>query len=97
MTIQYRREIIEAIGGAGLIGNEKQFWNTLLTSLGYAGPAVATETAFWRAFVTAIGDYSPALPDDQAVVEDGDTFAATGGTVTISVAGGVASAEYTPD
>ncbi len=34
------------------------------------------------------------LPDNQGVVTDGETFAVTGGTVTIHVAAGVVTATY---
>lgn len=38
-----------------------------------------------------------ALPATMAIVADGQEFAATGGTVTLSVADGVVTAEFTAD
>lgn len=94
---EYRAAIVQAFGGSGPIANERQFWDTLLTAV-YGTETIAnTEHEFWSKLAVGLADYTPALPEDQAVVEDGDTFPATGGTVTISVTGGVVSAEYTPD
>lgn len=44
-------------------------------------------------FAELAGDPAP-LPSDQAIVEDGDTFAVDGGTVTLSVVDGVVTASF---
>lgn len=37
------------------------------------------------------------LPENQAIVEDGDTFEVDGGTVTLNVAGGEVTATFVPE
>lgn len=95
--VEFRRLLVEAFGGSGPVGNDRWFWNTLLTAI-YGTETIAnTEHEFRSKLAVGLANYSPALPDDQAVVEDGDILPVTGGTVTLSVSGNVVSAEYTPD
>lgn len=93
----FRTRIVQAFNGTGLVGNDRQFWSTLLTAINGTETYAQTENEFRDKLVEAIENYSPALPGNQAVVEDGDEFPATGGTVVISVTGNTVSAEFVPD
>src|SRR5690606_26904968 len=81
----FRTRIVQAFNGTGLVGNDRQFWSTLLTAINGTETYAQTENEFRNKLVEAVENYSPTLPDDQAVVEDGDTVALLGATVTLSV------------
>lgn len=55
------------------------------------------DTPSAKVSLAAVANEPAFLAADQAIVEDGEEFAATGGTVTLSVADGVVTAEFTPD
>lgn len=93
----FRIKLVEAYGGTGGYSNERDFWNSLLTAV-YGTPTRAlNEREFWIKFSEGVQGTTPPLADDQAIVEDGDQFPATGGTVTINVTNNTVTTEFTPD
>lgn len=60
--------------------------------------AGAVPASYEGAYPTFDPDNPPAppLPDDKAIVTDGESFTVDGGTVTLAVTGGVVSAQFTP-
>lgn len=96
--LQARRLLVEALNGSGPIGNDRDFWTTVLTALnGGVFSSANNEHEFWGKFATGIANYQPPIPSNQAVVTDGDILSATGGTVTITVVNNVATAEFNPE
>lgn len=70
----YRSAIVKAFGGTGPIGNEKQFWSTLISAVSGTPTVINTEREFWQKFAEAVTTYIPNLPDDEAIVEDGESI-----------------------
>lgn len=84
-----RKLIVQAVGGSGKIGTERQFWATVLTALKGSFSAANNESEFWRKFADHLKTKLAPLPADQTVIEDGDVIEGTGGSFTVTVAGGV--------
>lgn len=61
---------------------------------GTVSPTAKALADFLADAASKVPGYSPALPGTQAVVTNGQTLAVTGGTVTLTVADGVVTAEY---
>lgn len=95
--LQARRLLVEALGGTGPIGNDRDFWTTTLTALnGGVFSSANNEHEFWGKFATGLASYQPDLPSNVGVVEDGDILNVDGGTVTITVTDNVVTAEFNP-
>lgn len=94
---QARQSIVAAFGGDGPIGNEKQFWSSLLTAINGTATSARDEHDFWTKLAEAIPGFVPNLPTE-AVISDGEEIAGTGGTFTVTVANGVVTGgTWTPE
>lgn len=85
--LQARRLLVEALGGTGPIGNDRDFWTTTLTALnGGVFSSANNEHEFWGKFATGLASYQPDLPDDQSIVTDEDSSDLYGAEGTTSLA-----------
>lgn len=87
--LEARKLIAQAVGATGKIGTEKQFWTTVLTGLNGSFSSANDEHEFWKKFADHLSNWDGGLTATQAVVDNGDAIAGTGGTFTVTVAGGV--------
>lgn len=80
--------LVKALGATGPIGNERQFWTTVLTALKGSYASARTEHEFWSKFNTLLAAKVAPLPATQTIVENGDVLPGTGGDFTVVVSGG---------
>lgn len=83
-----RKLMVQAVGGSGKIGTEKQYWTTVLTALNGSFSSANNEHEFWRKFASLLGGKLAPLPATQTIVSNGDVLPGTGGDFTVVVSGG---------
>jgi hypothetical protein len=78
---QARAALIEALGGDGSYGNERDFWTSVLTALNNGAHATANNAPeFWAKFADLLPAWQGGLAANQAIVTSGDELPGTGGT-----------------
>lgn len=87
--LTFRKLIVQAVRTTGKIGNDRQFWTTVLTGLKGSFASANNEHEFWRKFSSLLSTKLTPLPATQAVVSNNQEITGTGGKFKVTVAGGV--------